>query len=91
MNEEDMYIESNGKRIIFTTKTITGATITIPELSIVHRAIVQPRNSRYNVTIVSGGISGNAIGISVVDTTSGAAVTADSISGTLVDVVAAGA
>jgi len=90
-SEEDIWVESDGKIIIFTTKTLTGATITIPELSIVHRAIVQPRNSRYNVTIVSGGISGNAIEVAVVDTTSGATVTAASISGTLVDIVAAGA
>jgi len=89
--EEDLYIEVDGKRVIFTTKTVTGSTVTIPELSVVHRALVNLRSNRYVASVVSGGISGNAIEIAVVDTTSGASVTASSISGTLLDVIAAGA
>jgi len=93
-SEEDIWIESDGKRIIFATKTITGATVTIPELSIVHRALVQPRNSSYNITIASGGISGNAIKLEAWDNASGTWATISdltTISGTLIDVVAAGA
>lgn len=90
-SEEDIFIEADGKRVIFTTKTATGSVVTIPELSVIHRAVVNLRDARYRAAVVSGGISGNAIEIAVVDTTSGATVTAASISGKLIDVVAAGA
>lgn len=91
MNEEDLYIEVDGKRVIFTTKIVTGQTVQIPELSVVHRALVNLRDSRYAVSIASGGISGNAIKIQVVDTTSGHTINATAISGKLLDIVAAGA
>jgi len=87
--EEDLYIEVDGKRIIFTTKTITSDVIEIPELSVVHRAVVAAKDGRYNVTVSS--ISGNAIGIGIYDIAAGTTVTGADISGTLIDVVAAGA
>ena len=90
-SEEDIWIESDGKRIIFATKTVTDEIVTIPELSIVHRALVNLRSNRYVATLTSGGISGNAIELQIFDTTSGAAVSGLTVSGTLLDVVAAGA
>lgn len=92
-SEEDIWIESDGKRIIFTTKTVTGDTITIPELSIVHRALVQIRNVDAVATIASGGISGNTIKLLFHDLSSGAWVqtSGGALSGELIDVVAAGA
>ena len=90
--EEDIWIESDGKRVIFTTKTSDGTTtVTVPELTVVHRAIVSVRDGRYNITPLSGGISGNAIAIQVVDTTSGVATSGLPISGGLIDIIAAGA
>lgn len=89
--EENLYIEVDGKRVLFATKTVTSETITIPELSVVHRALVSLRSNRYVTSIASGGISGNAIKIQIVDTTSGSVVSGLTISGSLLDVVAAGA
>lgn len=91
VNEEDLYIEVDGKRVIFTTKTVTDEIVQIPELSVVHRALVNLRSNRYVVSIVSGGISGNAIELTIIDTTSGATVSGLTVSGTLLDIVAAGA
>jgi len=88
---EDIYIEVDGKRIIFTTKTVTDETVKIPELSVVHRALVNLRSNRYVASIVSGGISANAIEIQIIDTTSGVAVSGLTVSGELLDIVAAGA
>lgn len=91
-SEEDIWIESDGKRIIFKTATCDGTNnITVPELSVVHRAIVSVRNSRYNISVASGGISGNAVLYSIVDTTSGAVTSGLPISGNLIDIIAAGA
>jgi len=91
-SEEDIWIESDGKRIIFKTATCDGTTaVTIPELSVIHRALISVRNSRYHISLASGGISGNAIAFSVADTTSGAITSGLPISGNLLDIVAAGA
>lgn len=89
--EEDLYIEVDGKRVVFTTKTVTDEIVKIPELSVVHRAVVNLRDNRYVASLVSGGISGNAIEIQIIDTTSGAAVSGLTVSGKLLDIVAAGA
>lgn len=94
MAEEDLYIESDGKRVMFKTATYAGADIvTVPELSIVHRALVQIRDHNFQVTVISGGISGNAIELAIYDARSGAWVQTSgrAISGKLVDVIAAGA
>ena len=89
--EEDLYIEVDGKRVVFTTKTVTDEIVPIPELSVVHRAIVSLRDNKYVANLVSGGISGNAIEIQIIDTTSGVAVSGLTVSGKLIDIVAAGA
>ena len=89
--EEDIYIESDGKRVLFTTKTLDGtATLTIPELSVIHRALVSCRGS-YIVSLASGGISGNALKLAYIDPTSGQVTSGLGVSGDLIDVVAAGA
>ena len=93
-SEEDLYIESDGKRVIFKTATYAGADIvTIPELSIVHRALVQIRDPNFQVTVVSGGISGNSVEVAIYDVRSGSwgQTSGRAISGKLVDVIAAGA
>jgi len=94
VNEEDLYIESKGKRVIFKSTAYAGGdTITVPELSVVHRAFVQIRDPSFQITVVSGGISGNAIEVAIYDARSGAWVQTSgrAISGKLVDVIAAGA
>jgi len=92
MNEEDLYIESKGKRVIFKSTAYAGGdTITVPELSVVHRAFVQIRDPSFLITVVSGGISGNAIEVAIYDISAGAQTSGRAISGKLVDVIAAGA
>jgi len=94
-SEEDIYIESDGKVFYFDSQVSDGTdTITIPELSVIHRAMVKARTTGpHKVQVASGGISGNAIGITVTTTTSGAATQTSGldISGDYIDIIAAGA
>lgn len=95
-SEEDIYIESDGKRVYYKTGQIDGTNIfTVPELSVVHRAQVACRKEGIAISIASGGISGNSVTWSAIDLTtpplSGNYQSGGDISGEYLDIIAAGA
>jgi len=90
-SEEDIWIEADGKRIVAVTKTTDGTQeVSVPELTIIHRAFVQSR-SKFIATVASGGISGNSIAIEWYDPTSGQQTSGLDVSGSLIDILAIGA
>jgi len=90
-SEEDIWIEKDGKLIYAVTKTTDGTQkVTVPEMTVIHRAFVQSR-SKYIATVASGGISGNAIALEWYDPTSGQKTSGLGVSGSLLDILAIGA
>lgn len=94
-SEEDIYVEADGKVVYFLSKITPDAdeaagtsTVTIPEMSVIHRAMVQNRSAE-SVAIASGGISGNVIEI-VWTSTSGTATSGLDVSGDMLDIIVAG-
>lgn len=100
---EDIYIEADGKRVYFLQKYSNKAdasaieTVTLAEMSTVHRAMVQSVpavevSGHVYATVVSGGCSGNAITV-LWEATSGHSFTWASgyaTSGYLLNIIAAG-
>lgn len=92
MTAEDIWFNIDGKTILFTSKVyehVSGDLIRIPEFNIIHRAVVQVENPRYTVSVAS--ISGNTIKLSITDVISSQIVSGTVLSGSKIDIVAAGA